>query len=81
MAAGAEAAYDSREEARSGMPPACLLVIFGASGDLTRRLLIPDLFGLHREGGSAAGWLRGARGFANRLHGRCVQDLGEGFSA
>ncbi|HEY7586813.1 MAG TPA: glucose-6-phosphate dehydrogenase [Candidatus Deferrimicrobiaceae bacterium] len=50
MAAGAEAAYEHRENARSVMPPACLLVIFGASGDLTRRLLIPDLFGLHREG-------------------------------
>ena len=50
MAAGAEAAYESRDEARSGLPPASLLVIFGASGDLTRRLLIPDLFGLHREG-------------------------------
>jgi glucose-6-phosphate 1-dehydrogenase len=28
----------------------CLLVIFGASGDLTRRLLLPDLFTLFREG-------------------------------
>ena len=31
-------------------PPApCLLVIFGASGDLTRRKLVPALFSLHRE--------------------------------
>jgi glucose-6-phosphate 1-dehydrogenase len=30
-------------------PSPCLLVIFGASGDLTRRLLVPDLFGLFRE--------------------------------
>jgi glucose-6-phosphate 1-dehydrogenase len=37
-------------EARAELPPPCLLVIFGASGDLTRRLLIPDLFGLYREG-------------------------------
>ncbi len=29
---------------------ASLLVIFGASGDLTRRLLVPDLFGLFLEG-------------------------------
>ncbi|PKL80354.1 MAG: glucose-6-phosphate dehydrogenase [Candidatus Melainabacteria bacterium HGW-Melainabacteria-1] len=28
----------------------CLLVIFGASGDLTRRKLIPDLFALWRQG-------------------------------
>jgi glucose-6-phosphate 1-dehydrogenase len=34
----------------TGPPPPCLLVIFGASGDLTRRLLIPDLYGLHKEG-------------------------------
>jgi glucose-6-phosphate 1-dehydrogenase len=31
-------------------PPPSLLVIFGASGDLTRRLLIPDLFGLFLDG-------------------------------
>jgi glucose-6-phosphate 1-dehydrogenase len=37
-------------EPRLELPPPCLLVIFGASGDLTRRLLIPDLFGLYREG-------------------------------
>lgn len=30
-------------------PDPCLLVIFGASGDLTRRKLIPDLFGLYRQ--------------------------------
>ncbi len=30
--------------------PACLLVIFGASGDLTARKLVPALFDLHREG-------------------------------
>ncbi len=28
----------------------CLLVIFGASGDLTKRLLIPSLFNLHCDG-------------------------------
>jgi glucose-6-phosphate 1-dehydrogenase len=35
--------------ARIELPPPCLLVIFGASGDLTRRLLIPDLYGLFEE--------------------------------
>ncbi|MGE5753768.1 MAG: glucose-6-phosphate dehydrogenase, partial [Deltaproteobacteria bacterium] len=35
--------------ARTELPPPCLLVIFGASGDLTRRLLIPDLYGLFQE--------------------------------
>src|SRR3990170_2794596 len=32
------------------MSPATILVIFGASGDLTRRKLIPALFELHRKG-------------------------------
>ncbi|MEW6718995.1 MAG: glucose-6-phosphate dehydrogenase [Thermodesulfobacteriota bacterium] len=31
------------------LPAPCLLVIFGASGDLTRRKLVPALFSLHRE--------------------------------
>ncbi len=37
-------------EAQAGVvPPPCLLVIFGASGDLTKRKLVPALFGLYRE--------------------------------
>ncbi|MGE5247334.1 MAG: glucose-6-phosphate dehydrogenase [Verrucomicrobiota bacterium] len=32
-----------------GLPEPCLLVIFGASGDLTRRKLVPSLYALHRE--------------------------------
>ncbi len=32
------------------MDPATILVIFGASGDLTRRKLIPALYNLHRKG-------------------------------
>jgi glucose-6-phosphate 1-dehydrogenase len=31
------------------LPEPCLLVIFGASGDLTRRKLVPSLYSLHRE--------------------------------
>jgi glucose-6-phosphate 1-dehydrogenase len=31
-------------------PPACTLVIFGATGDLTRRLLMPALRNMHRDG-------------------------------
>jgi glucose-6-phosphate 1-dehydrogenase len=49
MAASIGAARETLPEARIGLPPPCLLVIFGASGDLTRRLLIPDLFGLYME--------------------------------
>ena len=29
--------------------PASLLTIFGASGDLAQRMLLPSLYGLHRE--------------------------------
>jgi len=38
--------------AASTSPPAdpCILVIFGAGGDLTRRLLIPALYNLHCDG-------------------------------
>ena len=31
------------------VPPPCLLIIFGASGDLTKRKLVPALYGLFRE--------------------------------
>jgi len=38
-----------REAPPSVVPPPCLLVIFGASGDLTKRKLVPALYGLYRE--------------------------------
>ena len=40
------------EPSRTGAPPAdpCILVIFGASGDLTRRLLMPALYNLACDG-------------------------------
>ena len=31
------------------IPPPCCLIIFGASGDLTKRKLIPALYRLHRH--------------------------------
>ena len=31
------------------MPTGATVVIFGASGDLTRRKLVPSLFSLHRK--------------------------------
>ena len=31
-------------------PPATLLTIFGATGDLSQRMLLPSLYGLHRDG-------------------------------
>ena len=31
-------------------PPPCMMVIFGASGDLTKRKLLPALYNLAREG-------------------------------
>lgn len=83
MEAAIGAARETLPEARAGLPPPCLLVIFGASGDLTRRLLIPDLFGLFRErllperfavlGVSRSAYsddaFRGALGDAAREHG------------
>ena len=38
------------EHQRSKPPPPCTLVIFGATGDLTRRLLMPALRNMHRDG-------------------------------
>lgn len=37
------------EALAQAVPPPCLLVLFGASGDLTRRKLVPALYGLSRE--------------------------------
>jgi len=31
-------------------PPASLLVLFGATGDLAQRMLLPSLFDLQRDG-------------------------------
>ncbi len=40
---------DDREQFRRFIPP-CILVIFGATGDLTARKLLPALYNLRREG-------------------------------
>ncbi len=48
-AARAQAATLRSVSAPGTVPPPCLLVIFGASGDLTRRKLVPALYGLFRE--------------------------------
>src|SRR5512143_2894547 len=48
-AARAQAATLRSMPAPDAVPPPCLLVIFGASGDLTRRKLVPALYGLSRE--------------------------------
>jgi glucose-6-phosphate 1-dehydrogenase len=34
---------------KSKVPEACIMVIFGASGDLTKRMLIPDLYNVYRD--------------------------------
>ena len=33
-------------------PPSCAIVIFGANGDLTKRLIVPALYNLAKDGGS-----------------------------
>ncbi len=48
MAAGEEARADGQRRGRSGDP--CVMVICGASGDLTRRKLIPALYNLAQGG-------------------------------
>ena len=35
-------------------PPPCAIVIFGANGDLTKRLVVPALYNLARTGIAAA---------------------------
>ena len=39
-------------ESQGKNPPSepCIMVIFGASGDLTKRLLVPALYNLHCDG-------------------------------
>ena len=39
----------AEEESREAMPP-CAFVLFGATGDLTRRKIVPALFSLHQQG-------------------------------
>ena len=39
---------DELRKARSAKP--CVLVIFGATGDLTKRKLVPSLMGLSKDG-------------------------------
>ncbi len=39
-----------RRPARASIPPPCTLVIFGAGGDLTKRLLMPSLYNLSADG-------------------------------
>ena len=42
--------------AKADPAPACTIVIFGAGGDLTKRLLMPSLYNLHRAGLLADGF-------------------------
>ena len=37
-------------------PPPCAIVIFGANGDLTKRLIVPALYNLARTGCCRSGW-------------------------
>jgi glucose-6-phosphate 1-dehydrogenase len=43
-------ASDTAETAAQPKPPPCILVIFGAAGDLTKRLLLPALYNLRHAG-------------------------------
>jgi glucose-6-phosphate 1-dehydrogenase len=69
------------------LPEPCLLVIFGASGDLTRRKLVPALYALHREhllpeGFAVLGVSRTRfddASFREKLLGAAREELGEAF--
>ena len=37
-------------QSQAPLPPSCVIVIFGAAGDLTKRLLIPALYNLSSTG-------------------------------
>ena len=37
-------------QSHKSLPPPCAIVIFGANGDLTKRLIIPALYNLARTG-------------------------------
>lgn len=75
-AADAAARLRGEVPPRRAQPPCCQMVIFGANGDLTRRLIVPALYNLTRAGllppgfrlvgvdrnaNDAAGWCRRLR--------------------
>ena len=41
-------AHDLETESRPAQAPPCAMVIFGAGGDLTKRLLLPAIYNLER---------------------------------
>ena len=53
----------------------CIFVIFGASGDLTKRKLMPALFELYRNGNMAEGSkiIGFSRSFKDHFHFRCYR--------
>jgi len=65
---GALPATLAEASAADWAPEPCVLVVFGASGDLTRRMLLPALYA--RPGRSSRPWLRAGAGEALSLAGR-----------
>jgi len=48
--AGMQAGFEHHIKKQERVPDPCIVVIFGASGDLTKRKLLPALFHLQQEG-------------------------------
>jgi glucose-6-phosphate 1-dehydrogenase len=48
--AGMQASSEHGTKKQERVPDPCIVVIFGASGDLTKRKLLPALFHLKQEG-------------------------------
>jgi glucose-6-phosphate 1-dehydrogenase len=75
-------------------PPPCAIVIFGANGDLTKRLIVPALYNLARTGllpkslslvgvdhnkKTSAEWSAGVKDFLSQVLGKNNEEIDEGL--
>ena len=60
--AGMQAGSSDHIKRQERVPDPCIVVIFGASGDLTKRKLLPALFHLEQRRFAAEGLCGGGRG-------------------
>jgi glucose-6-phosphate 1-dehydrogenase len=69
----------SSNSARSGTAPPCAMVIFGTSGDLTRRLLMPAIYNLAKAGRLSENFALIGVDRSKRTMKQFHDDLGEGI--
>ena len=77
--AGMQAGWEHGTKKQERVPDPCIVVIFGASGDLTKRKLLPALFHLEQEGHAAGGVCGGGRGAAGHLGDTFAADMEDGI--